>query len=170
MNMPKLDELDRKILDVLQDEGRITNSALAKRIGLTTTPTAERVRRLEREGVIDGYGARINAETVERGLTVFCSITLTMHQMKMVDQFCDAVEEMPEVLACYHITGDADFLLHVVVKDTNDYERFMRKDLTHLPGVQKIHTNIVLSTKKERGKIPVNLTLEDRYENGTNHE
>jgi DNA-binding Lrp family transcriptional regulator len=170
MDTARLDDLDRKILDVLQEEGRITNSALAKRIGLTTTPTAERVRRLEREGVIDGYGARINAEAVNRGLTVFCSIALTMHQMKMVDQFCQAVEALPEVLACYHITGDADFLLHVVVEDTNDYERFMRKHLTHLPGVQKIHTNIVLSTKKERGKIPVHNLVEDYHENGTNSE
>lgn len=159
--MIKLDETDRKIIRILQDNGRITNSELAKSVGLTTTPTLERVRRLEREGIISGYSARIDAESVGKGLTVFCSVTLTLHQLQMVEEFCAHVEALPEVISCYHITGDADFLLKVVVRDTKEYELVMREKLTRLPGVQKLHTNIVLSTKKENANIPVS----ESYEN-----
>ena len=148
----KLDATDLKIVDILQKEGRIANNELASRIGLTTTPTLERVKRLERDGVIE---AKINREAVKKGLTVFVTVTLSAHQLNRMKEFTSAVKAIPEILACYNTTGEGDFLLHVVAKDTKDYEQLMRTKLTTLPDVQRLHTNIVLNTIKDETVIPV---------------
>lgn len=151
----KLDPTDLKIVDILQKEGRIANNELASRIGLTTTPTLERVKRLEREKIIEGYTARINREAVDKGLTVFVTVTLSVHQLNLMKEFTSAVKAIPEILACYNTTGEGDFLLQVVAKDTKDYERLMRTTLTTLPDVQRLHTSIVLNTIKDEPAIPV---------------
>jgi DNA-binding Lrp family transcriptional regulator len=153
----KLDAIDKKILDILQENGRLSNNELARRIGLTATPTLERVRRLERDGIIKGYRTIVDEEKIGKGLTVFVSISLAMHKLQAVEEFCDEVDKMPEVLACYHTTGEADFLLKVVVSDTADYEHVMWQKLTRLPGVQRIHSMVVLSTRKDETKIPIDL-------------
>jgi len=155
MTRIKLDQTDKKIIQVLQKEGRMANNELAKRIGLTTTPTLERVRRLEREGVIEGYSAKVNKDSVGRGFNAFVKVTLKVHQLNLMEEFTSAVEEIPEILACYHTTGDGDFLLHVVAKDTRDYEQLMRNKLTTLPDVERLHTSIVLNTIKDQSPIPV---------------
>ncbi|TVQ66702.1 MAG: Lrp/AsnC family transcriptional regulator [Balneolaceae bacterium] len=151
----KLDHTDRQIIDLLQENGRITNNELSRRIGLTTTPTLERVKRLEREGVIRGYTAWIDRELIEKGLTVFCRIKLTVHQLGEMEEFSKHIGNLPEILACYNTTGEYDYLLHVVVKDTVEYEQFLRKKLTQVPGVDRIYTSIVLSVLKEQSKIEV---------------
>lgn len=155
MNSMKLDDLDKRILEILQKEGRISNKELAEKINLTTTPTLERVRRLEREGVIEGYSAKLNSNAINNGLSVFVTVTLSVHQLSLMDDFTEAVKAIPEILSCYNTTGDGDFLLHVVAKDVSDYEYFMRTRLTTLPDVQRIHSSIVLSTIKEQSSIPV---------------
>jgi|SRR5690554_504474 len=155
MQNSRLDAIDLTIIDILQEEGRITNNELANRIGLTSTPTLERVRRLEREGVIEGYQARINKEKVDKGFSAFVTVTLAAHQLNLLEEFSDAVLAIPEILACYNTTGEGDFLLHVVAKDTKAYETLMRTKLTMLPDVQRLHTSIVLNTIKEQSKIPV---------------
>jgi DNA-binding Lrp family transcriptional regulator len=151
----KLDYIDKQIIDLLQENGRITNNELAKRVGLTTTPTLERVKRLEREGVIKGYTTLIDKRSVNRGLTVFCSIKLSIHQMGKMMEFSKHIAGIPEILACYNTTGEYDYLLHVVVEDTDAYEKFLRAKLTRIPGVERIHTSIVLSVLKENSKIAV---------------
>lgn len=157
-----LDHIDRKILMILQQDGRIPNNKLAEKVGLTTTPTLERVKRLEREGVIKGYGARVDEEAIGKSLVVFCSLRLAVHQMHTLDKVCDRINEMSEIQACYHITGDADFLLKIVVKDMPSYEKFMHDKLTRLPGIERIYSNIVLSTKKENYHLPI----DEGQENG----
>jgi len=151
----KLDSIDKKIIHLLQENGRITNNELANRIGLTTTPTLERVKRLEREGVIKGYTAWIDRELIRKGLTVFCSIKLSVHQLGKINEFKNSMDGLSEVLACYNITGEYDYLLHVVVSDTREYEHFLREKLTQVPGVERIYTGIVLSVLKEQSKIEV---------------
>lgn len=153
--MVKLDYTDRQIIEILQENGRITNNELAQRIGLTTTPTMERVKRLEREGVIKGYTAWIDKDSIGKGLTVFCSIKLTVHQLQKMEEFAGHIENIPQILACYNTTGEYDYLMHVVVKDTKEYERFLREKLTRIPGIERIHTSIVLSVSKEQAKISV---------------
>lgn len=155
MPQTKFDSVDRNIIQILQKEGRIANKELSERIGLTTTPTLERVRRLEREGIIEGYTARVNKESVGRGFVAFVKVTLKVHQLNLLEEFTSAIQEIPEILACYHTTGDGDFLLQVVAKDTKDYEQLMRNKLTTLPDVERLHTSIVLNTIKEQSPIPV---------------
>jgi Lrp/AsnC family leucine-responsive transcriptional regulator len=151
----RLDHIDRKILSILQRDGRIANNKLAEKVGLTTTPTLERVKRLEREGIIKGYSARVDEEAIGKGLVVFCSLRLAVHQMHTLDEVCDEINEMSEIQSCYHITGDSDFLLKIVVADMPAYEKFMHDKLTRLPGIERIYSNIVLSTKKENFHIPI---------------
>jgi len=151
----QLDHIDRKILTILQQDGRIANNKLAEKVGLTTTPTLERVKRLEREGVIKGYSARVDEEAIGKGLVVFCSLRLAVHQMHTLDEVCDQINEMSEIQSCYHITGDSDFLLKILVADMPAYEKFMHDKLTRLPGIERIYSNIVLSTKKENFHIPI---------------
>ncbi|MCC5914494.1 MAG: Lrp/AsnC family transcriptional regulator [Balneolaceae bacterium] len=158
--MVKLDEIDRQILEHLQENGRITNNELAKRVGLTTTPTLERVKRLEREGVIKGYTAVIDRDKVGQGLTVLCNIKLSVHQMGEMVEFSKHIAGVPEILACYNTTGEYDYLLHAVVENTKAYEKFLREKLTRIPGVERIHTSIVLAVQKEMTKIKVHETNE----------
>lgn len=150
-----LDHIDRKILTILQQDGRIPNNKLAEKVGLTTTPTLERVKRLEQEGIIKGYGARVDEEAIGKGLVVFCSLRLAVHQMHTLDEVCDRINELTEIQACYHITGDSDFLLKVVVEDMSAYEQFVHHKLTRLPGIERIYSNMVLSTKKENYHLPI---------------
>lgn len=161
MSKYSLDNIDRKILEILQKDGRIPNNKLAEKVGLTTTPTLERVKRLEREGIIQGYGARVNPEAIDKGLVVFCSLRLAVHKMHTLDEVCNQIDKMSEIQACYHITGDSDFLLKIVVRDMSAYEKFVHDKLTQLKGIERIYSNIVMSTKKENYHLPVN---EDDYE------
>jgi Lrp/AsnC family leucine-responsive transcriptional regulator len=155
MSTVRLDDVDKEILRILQKEGRISNKDLAERINLTTTPTLERVRRLEREGVISGYEAKVNPETIDLGLNAFVTITLSAHRLRLLDEFTSEVKAIPEILACYNTTGDGDFLLHIVAKDVEDYERIMRTKLATLPDVQRMYTSIVLNVIKEQTNIPI---------------
>lgn len=155
MNTPKLDDIDRKILSILQQEGRITNNELSSKVGLTTTPTFERVKRMEREGVIKGYSTVVDREAVDMGFSAFVTVTLSIHQLKLMEEFNRAVMELPEIMACYNTTGEGDFLLHVVARDVKHYEQIMRTKLATLPDVQKLHTSIVLNTIKEENNVPV---------------
>lgn len=150
-----LDQTDLKILNILQQDGRIPNNKLAEKIGLTTTPTLERVKRLEREGIIKGYTARVDEEAIGKSLVVFCSLRLAVHQMHTLDEVCEQINNMPEIQACYHITGDTDFLLKIVVSGMPAYEKFLHDKLTRLSGIERIYSNIVLSTKKENYHIPI---------------
>ena len=152
---PDLDPLDLKILEILQAEARLPTAELARRVGLTATPTQERVRRLERDGIVVGYTALVDAEKLGKHLTVIASVTLAMHDAPAVNAFLAGIEALPEVMECHHVTGEADFLLKVLVADTRRYERLLRDSLTQLPGVRQIRSSVVLSTPKHRTTIPV---------------
>ena len=155
MRPVKLDDIDKQILRILQTEGRISNKELAERINLTTTPTLERVRRLEREGVISGYEAKVDPKTVNMGFNAFVTVTLIAHRLPLLDEFTNAVKAIPEILACYNTTGDGDFLLHIVAKNVEDYEFLMRTKLATLPDVQRLYTSIVLNVIKDQTNIPI---------------
>jgi DNA-binding Lrp family transcriptional regulator len=150
-----LDPLDLMILEILQADARVPNAELARRVGLTPTPTLERVRRLEREGVVLGYTAAVAPEKLGKHLAVMASVTLAMHDAAAVDAFLAGIDALPEVMECHHLTGEADFLLKVLVADTRAYERLLRGSLTQLPGVRQIRSSVVLSTPKHRTTIPI---------------
>jgi len=149
-----LDKTDKQILSILQEDGRITNAELARRINMSPPPTLERVKKMERNGIIQGYVAL--ADPVKLGLTCFTyvEVTLARHGREGVERFMQAITELSEVMECHHITGGADFLLKVATRDIPDYENFVLHKLTALPEVQHLKTMVVLSTLKHETKLP----------------
>ena len=158
--MHVLDALDRTILRLLQDDGAITNAELAARIGLTPTPTLERVRKLEREGFIRKYVALADQAKLGKPVTAFVSVIMKSHGQQTSDAFRKAVARLPEVLECHHIAGEEDFLLKVVAGSPTDYERFVLERLTKIAGIEKVKTTFVLSSPKIETKIPVDAAEE----------
>jgi len=152
----KLDPIDQKILELLQENGRITNTEIAKQVGMSPSPTLERVKKLERNGYIQRYVALINPEKVGIKCFTYIEVTLVRHGKEAVRRFMKSITEMNEVLECHHITGEADFLLKVATRDIPAYEDFILHKLTGLPDVQHLKTLVVLSTLKQETKIPIN--------------
>ena len=143
-----LDELDRKILNELQADARISNAELARRVDLSPPATLARIRRLEESGLIEGYTTRINRNHAGYDLLCFVSVSLQVHDTDQLYAFRSAIREIPRVLECHHVTGDYDYLLKVVAKNTADLEDFLVNQLTPAPGVARIHTSVVLSETK----------------------
>jgi DNA-binding Lrp family transcriptional regulator len=150
----ELDELDRSILNILQNEGNLSNVELARRIHLSPPATHARVRRLEELGVIRQYAALLEREQLGFDMLCFVHINLQRHQPQEVESLREAIRQMPEVLECYHITGEFDYLLKVVVHDRKGLERFVIERLTPVPGIARIHTSLVLSEVKSTTAIP----------------
>lgn len=147
----KLDQRDWKILRILQKEGRISNVELAKRVNLTTTPCLERVRRLEREGYINGYQANLDAGKLGYGLIVFVQIRLAADKgQNIYDWFSREVKNVAKVTECYMLAGEFDYLLKVQVKDMKDFQRFMGETLNYLPGVSVTQSQVVMEVVKEK--------------------
>jgi len=144
----KLDATDIKILDILQREGRITTKALADRLNLTTTPVFERVRRLEREQIIDKYVALLNPKKLDISLTVFIFISLKNHTRSYLEGFVDEMNKFDEVLECYHVAGDFDFFLKIAVKDMDAYEAFLLTKLSVNTNLARVQSSFVLSKNK----------------------
>jgi Lrp/AsnC family leucine-responsive transcriptional regulator len=150
-----LDAVDRSILRILQQEGRITNVDLAQRVGLTPGPTLARVNKLEGLGVISRYAAVVDRETLGLPVTAFVSVILKTHNLEASRAFVDAVAAMPEVLECHHIAGEEDYLLKVVAASPGDYEKFVLERLSSVEAVQRVKTTIVLSSPKCTTEVPI---------------
>ncbi|MBN2010404.1 Lrp/AsnC family transcriptional regulator [candidate division KSB1 bacterium] len=151
----KLDATDKKILEILQENGRITNAQLANLVGLSPPPMLERVKKLEKSGVIKKYVAILDPVKVDKSTTVIVSLSLARHRIKSLDQVNKEIMNFPEVLECYHIAGEEDYLLKVVVKDVREYEEFILKKLAQIPAIGKIKSYVVLSALKSDTKIHV---------------
>ncbi len=151
----KLDRIDRVILEVLQRDARITNAALAEKVSLSESACLRRVRALERSGLISGYGARIDQEKAGLPVNVFVSITLDRQDQPDLQAFEDAVRKIPEVMECYLMTGDFDYLLRVAVADTADFERMHSRELTRLPSVARVHSSLALRAVARQSVLPI---------------
>ena len=151
----KLDAIDRRILLALQRDARLTNVELAQSVGLSPSPCLRRVRLLEESGVIDGYHATLNRSGIGLGLTVFVSVKVERHHDKDAAAFRAAVQDLPEVVSCHLVSGEADFLLQIVVPDLAAYERLLLGALLKLPGVNDIRSNFAIQTVKEQGSLPL---------------
>lgn len=151
----KLDRYDRRILDLLQSDGRLSNIELADRIGLSPSPCLRRVRLLEEAGAIQGYGARLDRDRIGLGLTVFVNVKVERHREEQAEAFCAAVAELPEVVSAHLVSGESDFLLQVAVPDLKDYERFLTGTLLKLPGVSDIRSNFAIRTVKPPSPLPL---------------
>ncbi|MGB5036413.1 MAG: Lrp/AsnC family transcriptional regulator [Blastocatellia bacterium] len=150
-----LDAIDRRILRLLQENGRMTNTALAESVGLTATPLLQRIKKLEHRGVITKYVALVDPAALGRSTMAFVSVKLAAHKLATHEVFLATVHEMPEVLECHHIAGEDDFLLKVVVRDIREYEFFLLHRITGIPDIDRVKTTFVLSTSKNETAIPV---------------
>ncbi len=146
----ELDATDRKLLDVLQADGRVTNAALAEAVHLSPSACLRRVRRLEESGVVTGYVAVLDRALIGRGTSVFVEITLSSQQEELLDEFEAAVSAVPEVLSCHLMAGNSDYLIHVAADDVADYERIHRTHLALLPNVAQLRSSFALRTVCDR--------------------
>jgi Lrp/AsnC family leucine-responsive transcriptional regulator len=150
-----MDATDRKMLAVLQEEGRISNAALAERLHLSPSPCLRRLRALEQDGVIDGYRAELDRAKLGLGLTVFVELKIEGHSDRTAAAISDALVAAPEIIAAHIVSGAADFLLEVVVADLAAYEQLMFGTLLKLPNVADVRSNFALRTVKAAGPLPL---------------
>jgi Lrp/AsnC family leucine-responsive transcriptional regulator len=152
----ELDSYDKAILNRLQREGRISNQDLAEAVNLSPSPCLRRVRRLEEEGIIEDYVARLNARKLGLKLTALIQISMDKHTPERFDRFEATIADYPEVLECHLITGqDADYLLKVVVADMDDYQQFLLNKITRIEGVSGVHSSFVLKSPRMSTAMPV---------------
>ncbi len=147
------DDIDKKILNILQEEGRITNTKLAKEIGISPPSMLDRVKRLENSGAIDKFVALVNMEKTGFGLLALIMVSLSLHQISSLENVKDSLIKLDEVLECYQVSGDVDFLLKVATKDMNSYKDFVNNKLSGIAGIQNIKTSFVLDTLKSTTKL-----------------
>lgn len=150
-----MDRIDRAILHELQLDGRITNATLSERVNLSESACLRRVRNLEQEGLISGYVGLVDQSRAGYPDNVFVSITLQSQQQADLAAFESAVMQLPEVMECYLMSGEADYWLRVIVADSRDYERIHSQHLTRLPGVARVHSSFALRTVIKRTEIPI---------------
>ncbi len=151
----QLDSIDRRILDTLQKQGRLSNQDLSERVGLSPSASHRRVQRLEEEGFIAGYVALLDPRRLGRRTLVFVEITLEGQADEVLDAFEKAVARVPEVLECHLMAGTADYLLKVVATDTEDFARIHRRSLATLPGVRGLQSSFALRTVRQTTALPV---------------
>ncbi len=150
-----LDDIDRRILRVLQRNGRVSNVELAKEVGLSPSPCLRRVRLLEEAGVIDRYVAVLDPTKVGAGLTVFARVWFKTQDAKITVQFGEAIRRFPEVVECHLTTGECDAILRIVTADLHSYWRFQADYLTRIPSVLNVKTDVPMETLKHSYELPV---------------
>jgi DNA-binding Lrp family transcriptional regulator len=150
-----LDRADRAILTELQANGRLPNVELARRVNLSESACLRRVKLLEEAGVIDRYATLLNQKAVGLPDSVLVEVSLTREQQEDLDAFEEAVRRLPEVMECYLMSGEYDYLLRVVVANTADYERIHREHITRLPGVLRVRSSFALRTVTKKTALPL---------------
>jgi Lrp/AsnC family leucine-responsive transcriptional regulator len=154
----ELDRLDRRILAVLQEEGRISNQDLADRVGLSPSPCLRRVRALEEAGILIGYRALVDAKKLGLTLTALIGISMDQHTPERFARFESAIQEIPEVVECLLITGQqSDYQLKVLVRDMDAYQDLLLNRITRIKGVTGVHTSFVLRRVVDRTEVPLEI-------------
>jgi len=153
--MVALDKIDRQILAILQDEGRITNVDLAERVGLTAPPCLRRVHALERQGLIKGYHADLATDALGYGITVFALVSLKSQAETDLRAFEDHVAKLAEVRECHMLNGEIDFILKIVAHHLQGFQLFLTSQLTTAPNVASVKTSLTIRTSKDLPGIPV---------------
>jgi Lrp/AsnC family transcriptional regulator len=155
--MPKIeiDRIDREIIHILQDNAELSAAAVGEKIGLSQSPCWRRIQRLKDEGLIQGQMMRFDRKKLGFDVLVFAQVKLTAHGRSQVPQFAETIRQFPEVQECHLVLGNIDFLLRIVARDIEEYEHFFFEKLSHLPEIQEIHSNIVLSEIKYTTRLPV---------------
>lgn len=155
MPIIQLDRTDYRILHHLQNDGRLTNLELAERVGLSPSPCLRRVRALEDAGILKRYVGIVDAKAVGLPISAFINVSLRSQEVGALDAFQNAVKSFPEVMECYLMTGNSDYLLRVVMPDLESYERFLGEKLTRIPGIGSIQTSFALKPVVARTELPL---------------
>jgi Lrp/AsnC family transcriptional regulator len=155
MQSINLDHIDRRILEILQSEPGVNATAIGERIGLSQSACWRRIQSLRDQGVIKEQTVRLDREKVGLNTMVFAHVKLTSHGRGNLTDFADAVRNFPEVLDCYVVLGNFDYLLRIVTEDIKAYEQFFFEKLSQLPGIQEVNSSIVLSETKHTSVLPL---------------
>lgn len=155
-----LDRIDLRILEVLQRDSSLSAAEVAERVGLSQSPCWRRINRLQELGVIRERVAHLDAKRLGLNVQVFAQVKLSAHGRQSLPEFEASIREFPEVLECYTLMGEVDFLLRIVTRDVETYEQFFRNHLSQLPGVQEINSRLALSEIKQTTALPLNLVRE----------
>ncbi|MBB6520536.1 Lrp/AsnC family transcriptional regulator [Pseudoteredinibacter isoporae] len=150
-----MDTIDRQILRELQRNARITNEELAEKVHLSPSPCLRRVRKLEANGLIEGYSAKVNQEACGLAMNVFVSVRLEKPEEHIIRHFEEAVATLDEIIECYLIAGNRDYLLRVVAADLKDYERFIRERFSKVPGIDSIESSFAFGHVKQQAGLPL---------------
>lgn len=151
----KLDKTDRKILDILQSNAKITNANLSQEIGLSPAPTLERVKKLENAGIIKSYHAKIDNEKVGLGVNTFVTVSLKGHNKDNIDKFITSINMIDEIIECHHVTGSGDFILKIISKDIPAYQKLMLEKVSNIDVVDNLQSMVILSTFKDSKVMPI---------------
>ena len=151
----KLDATDRKILEILQSNAKITNAQLSKDIGLSPAPTLERVKKLETAGISKSYHAVLDNNRIGLGVSTFVKVSLKGHNKTNIDIFLGAINKIPEIIECHHITGSGDFVLKIISTDIASYQRLMLEKVSDIEVVDGLESMVILSTFKDSKVMPV---------------
>lgn len=155
MKSPKIDNTDRKILQILQSNAKITNAQLSKDIGLSPAPTLERVKKLENLGIIRSYHAVLDTAKVGLGVTTFVQVFLSSHKKSFLDKFVERILQIDNVIECHHITGSCDFLLKVISADIQSYQKLMLEEISEIEEISNMQSMVILSTFKDNKVLPI---------------
>tara|TARA_Y100000590_G_scaffold109897_1_gene125285 strand:- start:1877 stop:2335 length:459 start_codon:yes stop_codon:yes gene_type:complete len=151
----KIDKTDKKILEILQRNAKITNAKLSEEIGLSPAPTLERVRKLEAKGIISGYNAKLDMSKIGLGVSTFVMVTLKGHNKKNLVSFLDKIKNINNVIECHHITGSADFILKVVSENIESYQELMLETVSEIEVTDSLQSMVILSTFKDSKVMPI---------------
>jgi DNA-binding Lrp family transcriptional regulator len=146
--MEDFDDIDKKILNILQNNSKLTHKEIAERLYLSRTPVFDRIKKLERKGVIKKYIAVLNPVKINKNLNVLCFISLKVHGLEAVNLFQKEIEKKDCVMECYHIAGNYDFFLKVMVKDIEEYQKFVLNDLSEIKNISQVNSSFVLGELK----------------------
>jgi len=155
MSALKLDQIDRKILEILQANAKITNAQLSKEIGLSPAPTLERVKKLENSGLIKSYHAMLDTNKLGLGVCTFVQVNLVGHNKRNIDAFVKEINQIDEIIECHHITGSGDFILKVISKDIASYQKLMLEKVSEIKEIDNMQSMVILSTFKDSKVLPV---------------
>mgnify|MGYP001348806213 FL=1 len=149
----KIDDLDLRILQILQSNARTTIKEIAEQVGMSSTPVFERVKKLEKGGYVQKYVALLDESKLGYSIVAFIQISLNLHNLDEVNAFTERVIVFPEVMECYHTTGESDFLLKILVSDMEEFNQFILYKLSEIPNLSHVRTQFALSTRKRTTEI-----------------
>jgi Lrp/AsnC family leucine-responsive transcriptional regulator len=143
-----MDTIDKKILMLLQQDAKLNTKEIAEKVGLSVSPTFERIKKLEQKEYIQKYVALLDPTKVGKSISVYCQVTLAVHSRELIDDFKQHILALPEIMGCYHVSGNYDFLLKVAVNDMNEYHKFVIDKLSVIKGISNVQSSFVMEEIK----------------------